>query len=168
MPFWKNFRDFRPRNKGSFLILPPTDELKEFFDSLVDRWKLDRTISGDASFTGETIFEWLEPDVLRMQESGNISMADGQEIAASRNWIWKLEGENRLHIFYDEIPPRSYHNLDLILEDDIWIGEATHICKPDIYLGRYRLDTNLLTINQKIDGPNKNYALTSIYSRIMN
>ena len=143
-------------------------DFRELFVSLAGSWTLERTITGDASFNGSAEFEQLGKSEFRLREKGHLAMADGREIAASRNWIWRLEETGNLHVLYDENPLRTYHDIELVKEGDVWTGEATHLCEPDTYLGHYELEFNRIVVKQKIEGPNKNYALTSLFNRILN
>ncbi len=122
-------------------------------------------ISNGASFDGRAAFKKIHPNVMRLKETGAITMPDGSGIEASRYWLWKFVDLNQLDILYDEEVPRLYHSLSFATNEDGWISEAIHHCGKDDYFGRYKFVENLLTIDHQIRGPAKNYDVSSRYSR---
>jgi len=87
-------------------------------------------------------------------------------MTASRQWHWAYTSENQLIISYNETPLRLYHQLNLNIENEIWIGDATHLCTPDTYVGQYEIQANQIIIRQIIKGPKKDYTAASQYKRI--
>jgi len=138
---------------------------KTVFEQLAGEWKLSRHISSGEIFSGIACFEKASPSEFLLSESGELKTQDGNSITASREWCWTYTPVNQLTISYNENPLRLYHQLSMGIENEIWTGEATHLCIPDTYFGQYEFSEDQIRIEQKISGPKKNYIVSSLFER---
>lgn len=137
------------------------DKLLEW---LAGAWSLERKISSGEQFSGSAIFEPCSETSLKLEESGTLFLQGGDSITANRNWVWHFEGEN-LSVFFDEDPLRLYHNVPLSRDAETLAGMADHVCGKDVYAGEYRFSDDHFTIDQRVNGPAKNYTIASRYER---
>lgn len=136
-----------------------------YFKSLAGCWRIERKISTGEILIGKAVFEAISDTAFLLSETGELTLKDGQKIAASRDWFWALSGKSRLEITYDEERLLDYHLINLQHEDNRWIGSAKHLCSDDLYSGEYYFSENCFEIHHTIKGPNKNYSVMSIYSK---
>lgn len=138
---------------------------EEVFNSLAGEWFLRRSISSGECLQGRATISHAGTNRLFVSEEGDLRLADGGSVPASRNWVWRFE-EGSLEIFFDEEPLRLYHEVELIAEADCWRGEASHDCPPDIYRGEYLFRHDAIMVEQTVLGPRKDYRIISEFSRI--
>ena len=136
------------------------------FKSLVGCWLLERKISSGERLIGKAVFEPVSDTVFLLCEEGELSLLNGSKVHASRKWYWHLDVNNVLEITYDARRAEPYHRISLVLKDDLWQGQADHLCGADCYQGLYRFCKNEFGVDQTIKGPAKNYTVQSLYSKM--
>ena len=139
-------------------------DLQYWFDHLAGEWQLEREISSGETFAGKALFSANASGSMALTESGALILESGDEVSASRKWIWSLSNHELL-IEFAESPPRPYHLIPLQPSNNGWQGKAEHLCIEDNYDGEYFLSDDLLLVSQKIKGPKKDYSITSRYTR---
>ena len=140
-------------------------DFSEFFNSLIGEWSLARTVSTGEHMDGKLVFSRMDSSNLLANEAGEVHMASGNIVSATRQWIWRLAGDG-LQVYFDEEPPRLYHQLKPVLRAGAWHGEGHHDCQPDTYVGEYLFSTNKIIIKQDVMGPKKDYQIISEYRRL--
>ncbi|MEM9280103.1 MAG: DUF6314 family protein [Pseudomonadota bacterium] len=136
----------------------------EYFDSLVGEWSILRTVSSGEKLQGKLLLAFLDNSSYLVSETGELRMSDGNLISASRQWIWRYENGNLL-IYFDEEPPRLYHQMVPVLRAGAWHGQGDHDCPPDAYVGEYLFSANKIIVKQDVMGPKKDYQIVSEYTR---
>jgi len=136
-----------------------------YFKSLEGSWNLDRKISTGEILSGRAVFEPVSDTVFLLREEGYLTLSNGRVIVASRNWYWHLSKKQTLEITYDEARKQDYHLVELKNDSSIWVGTAEHLCGDDLYAGHYRFFENRFEVTQAIKGPNKDYSVSSHYSK---
>ncbi len=142
-----------------------SQQFETCFKSLAGSWVLEREISTGETLSGKAVFERISNTAFLLREVGELTLLNGSSIPASRNWFWYLSENSVLEITYDEARLQDYHLISLSSEDDGWTGSAQHLCGADIYSGEYCFFNNSFEINQTVKGPNKDYSVTSFYSK---
>ena len=63
----------------------------------------------------------------------------------------------------------AFHVLkfDLAERDNDWAAaaHAEHLCNQDLYVSTYRLSDQVLYVSHVVEGPNKDYTITTHYAR---
>lgn len=136
-----------------------------YFKSLTGSWSLKREISTGETLYGKAVFEIVSGTAFLMREEGQLVLSDKKEISASRNWYWHLSEKNTLEVTYDDARLEAYHLLNLVKSETCWAGSAQHLCGSDLYSGDYKFYKKRFEITQTIIGPQKDYTVTSIYSK---
>ncbi len=139
----------------------------DYFKKLTGAWSLERKISTGETLNGKVVFERISDAAFFMREEGELILLNGSCISASRIWYWHLVDEQKLKITYDKNRQKEYHFLALSFEEGQWQGESDHLCGADHYLGNYKFSQNAFEVSQTIQGPNKNYSLTSYYIKVL-
>jgi hypothetical protein len=131
------------------------------FDALNGAWKFERVIEGKASMTGTARFSLLERGVLGYREEGRVRLADGQEFAAHREYLFARTAKG-FEVLFAEEPPRLFHEIALVRDGRELVGTATHQCSDDRYLSSYRfVEGGSFVIRHQVEGPRKDYTSTT-------
>jgi hypothetical protein len=135
---------------------------QEIFLALAATWELSRTV-GDWNFRGSAAFCAQGPDELRYEESGILSKQGTPDIAASRRYIYRYEGD-RIVIYFDERPARVFQVLDpKRAPNGNWEAQAEHDCLPDHYASRYWFAGETMQVTHTVRGPRKDYEMVTNY-----
>lgn len=125
-------------------------------------WRLERVIEDahgpDARFVGAARFA-PDGEGLRYTEDGTLTLAGQTPVAASRSYLWRMDGEGRITMSFPD--GRPFH--DFHPEHD---AEAEHWCPPDLYRVAYVFGAwPDWSASWTVSGPRKEYRLVSRYSR---
>jgi hypothetical protein len=128
--------------------------------ALEGNWRLEREIAhADGSvnqLTGTTRFQ-RSGQRLVQDEAGTLTLGN-QEVKATRRYIWAA-ADRRLDVFFDDM--RSFHTVFL----GVARHETVHLCDPDRYAVSYDFtDWPNWTTHWQVEGPRKNYVMTSWYT----
>lgn len=135
------------------------------FDRLEGTWDLARTIENQAAMTGIAWFSQLGHDALGYREEGRVTLAGGQAFDAHREYRFERSRLGFL-VFFAEVPPRLFHQIQLAREGDVLAGSATHLCAPDVYDSDYRfMADGTFVIRHSVRGPRKNYVSVTVFRR---
>lgn len=140
-------------------------QFETLFKSLAGSWSLERNISTGEKLNGKAVFESISDTAFLLREEGELKLLNGTVIPASRNWFWHLLNNSTFEITYDEDRLQDYHLLHMSQAEECWSGSSKHLCGEDLYSGMYRFFENRFEITQMIKGPNKDYSVSSIYSK---
>ena len=152
--------------------MQPTELIAEIdsvglFRGLAGRWRQVRTLSPGGSYAGEAVLAPIDDTRLQYEERGILTLADGQRLAASRRYVFALEG-GQIGVYFDEQPQRLFHRLDFA-----YAGAGTaragadHHCGLDGYRSTYAIQSNdAFSVTHRVSGPRKCYAMTTDFSRI--
>ncbi len=156
-----------PRYPSSLTLLPQGEKGSPL-PSLTGHWTLSRAITaadGTATFSGTAEFVPLQSGALHYTERGVLTLPHGQNLSAFRTYIFQLH-ETGFTVFFDEIPPRLFHDVKLVPEGAVLLGSVSHFCAPDTYVSSYRfLPDGSFQIVHDVTGPKKSYASTTRYLR---
>ena len=124
------------------------------------RWAVQRVILSVpervvGEFWGEAVFA---PDAegLICRESG-VLRYEGHDYNSGRVLLWRFPGAGRVEVRFED--DRPFH------EFDPKIGEAEHLCEPDIYRVTYRFEPALWESRWEVHGPQKDYVMETRYRR---
>ncbi|MFC5069336.1 DUF6314 family protein [Flaviflagellibacter deserti] len=133
-------------------------------EGLEGNWSIARTIDPEGSLAGVATFFRRTDGWLAYFERGELKVAGGSYPAERRYLFEPLT--NGFAVWFDAEPLRLFHKIALIRsEDGSLTGEATHPCGRDMYLTTYRFAGDGFTIRHRVTGPNKNYTMTTAYTR---
>jgi len=125
------------------------------------RWQMVRIIENVSEgvigeFWGECAFE---PDGkgLASREKGVLRFR-GADYSAERVALWRFPGGGRIEVRYED--DRPFHDF---VEDH---PEATHDCGDDHYRVSYEFEPDTWLSRWEVQGPRKDYAMTTRYRRI--
>lgn len=125
------------------------------------RWQMIRIIENVpdgviGEFWGEADFA---PDGagLSCRETGVLRF-QGADYHAERGSLWRFPAEGRIEVQYDD--GRPFH--DFVIDEP----EAVHLCGEDRYRVTYEFDTDAWTSVWDVQGPRKDYRMTTRYTRI--
>ena len=140
------------------------DGFAGYFQSLVGKWTVARTISDGSAFKGDAVFERKTGKQLLLTESGTLELATGASVFATRAWVWHLVSGMVLDINYDETPLRPYHHLKIEPEGaGLWQAAASHLCGDDTYDGHYTFSDGRIVVDHTVRGPKKDYSMRTVY-----
>ena len=137
----------------------------ELLDSYFGEWCLTRKSSDGYEFDGKAYFEFIGKHQLRLNEVGKSYYPSNISVISQQNWIWKLEPPHSLKVFFDGEVDDIYHDVQTEKDDKAWIGSATHLCIEDTYSATYQFKKDEIIVSLKVEGPEKNYDLTSLFLR---
>lgn len=125
-------------------------------------WQIAREITdaraGSVSHFSGTAEIAPDEDRWLYSETGTLVMAHGLKMQAERRYIWKPDATG-IDIFFAD--SRFFHRLALGPT-----AQASHWCDPDTYEVTYALDAWPLWHSLwRVQGPRKNYAMRSRYTR---
>lgn len=122
----------------------------------VDRRIEDRLAGQAARFEGTAVFTWDGPG-LHYREEGTLHLPGAQPMAATRDYLWRQEGDDIAVFFPDG---RRFHRIGVEQSRD------THWCDPDTYRVAYGFaDWPLWSAVWTVSGPRKDYTMTSAFCR---
>jgi len=135
------------------------------FDRLEGAWDLDRTIDTQATMTGIATFKRQDAHTLAYREEGRVQLADGNVLDAHREYLFE-RAPHGFTVLFVEVPPRVFHQIELTRDDDSFIGQATHLCTPDVYDSSYCFQADgTFIIRHTVRGPRKDYVSTTAFKR---
>jgi len=130
---------------------------------LEGRWQVSRVIlHNDGSkdeFEGEAVFRRSGPRLIQDEEGWLTSERAAAPMKATRRYIWSGSG-NRLDVAFEDMRP--FHSVPL----GIATPGTTYLCPPDRYEVSYDF-TDFPTWSSiwNVEGPRKNYRMTSRFKR---
>jgi len=137
----------------------------QVFDHLEGRWRLDRTIPGQATMRGEAEFRRLPNGRLAYREQGRVELANGQAFDGHRDYVF-AHSDGGFSVYFAEAPPRLFHRIALAREGDALEGSAGHLCAADQYHSRYRfLADGRFVVEHRVSGPRKDYLSRTVFTR---
>jgi hypothetical protein len=135
------------------------------FDRLPGHWSFERTFSNGATMLGVAVFEPIEDGRLRYRESGMLSWHTGQAWRAQRTYLYSRLPAG-FAVWFDEQPPRLFHEIVLASAGDALASTATHLCVRDRYDTVYTFGSDgSFTIRHDVAGPAKDYASVTRFRR---
>lgn len=139
-------------------------------DGLLDRlegtWVLSRIIEAQATMTGRAAFNRQDADTLTYREEGRVQLADGKSFDAHREYRFQ-RAPGGFTVYFAELPPRVFHNIELMRAGDAFIGQATHLCTPDVYESAYCFRSDgTFSIRHTVHGPRKDYVSITVFKRL--
>ena len=138
----------------------------DVFTRLAGNWTLHRRADGRDLMTGQASLTPNNDGSLAYRETGMARYADGQSFAAERTYLYRA-GPSGFSVFFSENPPRLFHDVILNDANGTLTGEASHLCRDDLYRSRYSfLPDGTFSTRHDVRGPRKNYVLDTSYSRI--
>ena len=149
----------------------PTELIAEIdsvglFRGLAGRWRQARTLSPGGAYNGEAVLAPIDATRLHYEEQGVLTLADGQRLAASRRYVFALEG-GQIGVYFDEQPLRLFHRLDFArIADGSFLAKARHLCGTDDYLSTYAITSeDAFAVTHRVAGPRKAYLMSTDYAR---
>jgi hypothetical protein len=132
---------------------------------LTGTWTIERSISPDGRFRGTAGFMQRADGDFDYSEQGELVLPTGR-FAAGRRYRFEPH-ETGFSVHFVDTAPRLFHRVELgRLPDGAWTGEAPHPCGNDLYVTAYRFAPDgTFTIINRVSGPNKDYVVTSAYTR---
>ncbi|MGQ4273222.1 DUF6314 family protein [Terrihabitans sp. B22-R8] len=142
------------------------DTLRSLFAGLEGSWRLDRVVAPAGTLSGTADFSLRSDGGLDYQERGDLVLPHGT-FAAERRYRFDPEDDG-FSVHFADAAPRLFHRVRLSRTDEgSLIGEAPHRCGRDLYVTAYRFASDgTFTIVNSVTGPNKDYTVTSAYTRI--
>ena len=139
------------------------------FELLAGSWRLDREISGIASFCGRAEFRATkEARVLGYTESGLISMLSGYSATASRQLRY-CRVDDGIAIRDDDGIRRgaTLHLLSFDRDSDFrLLAQHRLVCGRDVYdLVMTIFEPDRFETQYRVSGPRKGYRMLTIYTR---
>ncbi|WP_424928254.1 DUF6314 family protein [Amaricoccus tamworthensis] len=126
-------------------------------------WEIERTITNhlDGSlsrFSGTADFG-TGPDLGRYREEGRLELDGGTVLVATRSYRW-TDATNRIDIFFDH--GGYFHGFGHAEVTPL----AEHLCGDDLYRVGYDFQAwPVWTATWRVEGPAKDYLMTSTYRR---
>ncbi len=156
-----------PRYPSSLTLLPQGEKGSPL-PSLTGHWTLSREIiasDGTATFSGTAEFVPLNSGALHYTERGVLTLPHGPSLSAFRTYIFQPD-DTGFTVFFDEIPPRLFHDVKLVPDGELLLGRVSHFCAPDTYISTYRFwPDGSFEIVHDVTGPKKSYVSTTRYLR---
>ena len=133
-------------------------------------WTLRRDIQpGGAQLRGEAVFAPFGEGALAYRESGILTLADGSEFSASRQYCYRYRpSDDRVVVEFADGPDigKAFLNLSFSRTDSGWEASDVHACGGDTYHATYSiLGPAAFEVVTMVQGPAKAYQLVSQYSR---
>lgn len=148
------------------------------FHSLLGNYRLQRTIkhtdssmngrafevSGTASFSTTGPAEYLyEESGTMIERNTGYEPTIGNLSATKRYWYRYAERSDEIAIFFDDRDGntnRLFHKLQVLVdsENKASCASGSHLCGSDMYNADYVFGDDQLTIEYRVDGPNKKYT----------
>lgn len=140
---------------------------KEILQGLEGTWRLSRDISGShiAHATGIAVFEkTTNPYELTYSEDVVITLGDGKTLKGYQRYIYRLEDENKLNVYFDG-GYRIFHSVECIDSESRDEFKASHYCQPDTYITSYLFGDSVFYIMHRVSGPKKDYISRTTYNK---
>jgi hypothetical protein len=136
----------------------------DVFAGLKGDWKLSRRLDGRGWMEGTATFSDALDGNLAYHERGRVRL-DTQEFDAERKYIFAPRPAG-FAVYFAEIPPRLFHEVELTRANGTLTGQASHLCAADLYRSRYEfLPDGRFTILHEVSGPRKGYSLSTSFAR---
>ena len=142
----------------------------QILQDLRGAWILHRDIQpGGARLHGDAVFAPMGEAVLAYRESGILTLADGRESFAYRQYRYRLSEDNVVVEFADGPDiGKQFLSLRFSRTDRGWEASDVHVCRDDTYHANYRiLGPAAFEVIITVQGPAKAYELVSRYSRLL-
>lgn len=139
---------------------------KIFFDSLSGNWQFERNVAPkNAKAQGQASYNKITNDSLYYLELGILNI-DDKKIDFKKEY-YLLLNNNKIEIYKTKNRQDFFHKIDLIKSNKRWSSFDIHKCQDDIYKIKYIVNSkNNFTIIYDVNGPSKNYILTTFYDKI--
>jgi hypothetical protein len=136
------------------------------FGMLAGTWRIQRSIDPEGMLDGTARFSVRDDGWLHYAETGELAIHGGQ-FTARRSYLFEPK-EDGFSVWFDAEPLRLFHTIVLDgAEGGVRTGAAEHLCRNDLYLSSYSLEPDgRFTIRHRVTGPNKDYTVTTLYTRI--
>jgi Family of unknown function (DUF6314) len=111
---------------------------------------------------GSALFRASADGEARYYEQGRLRLPQGQEIDATREYLYRQHALG-FAVFFVATPPRLFQEVVLSLgAEGRLAGEAAHLCGDDHYKSRYEFLTDrTFLIEHEVHGPRKDYMMTT-------
>lgn len=152
-----------PRDCG-----PLVNAGEQILQHLRGAWTLRRDIQpGGARLYGDAVFAPSGEGALAYRESGILTLADGGEFSAYRQYLYRSSGDSVVVEFADGPDVgRQFLSLRFSPTDGVLEASDVHACRDDAYHATYRiLGPAAFEVVITVQGPAKAYELVSRYSR---
>lgn len=132
-------------------------------DWLQGDWQLTRETDDHINdqryrFAGASQF-LASQDGLIQHDKGMLSLENGQAFQAEQRYLWQFSAEQILIKFTD-------NRLFLTLSPPFTLCDSQHLCGQDDYVARFEFLSNTeWYVRFQVNGPRKNYVMTSHYAR---
>lgn len=140
----------------------------QILQTLCGAWMLRRDIHpGGARLHGDAVFAPAGEDALAYRESGILTLPDGAEFSAYRQYRYRLSEDRIVVEFADGADiGKQFLSLSFSRADSGWEASDVHVCWDDTYHATYRiLGPAAFEVIIMVQGPAKAYELVSRYSR---
>ncbi|GAM29118.1 hypothetical protein SAMD00019534_122940, partial [Acytostelium subglobosum LB1] len=120
------------------------------------------TVDGQASFT--TMTSQDDANSLQYEESGILISNDNAGTPVNQRYIYRYQ-DDRIHVYFDAVPNdgRLLHSLDFINSN---LATGHHWCPPDTYDATYEfVNPHEFHLTYCVQGPKKNYKMTTVFKR---
>ncbi|MGY0569915.1 DUF6314 family protein [Bradyrhizobium sp. RDM12] len=116
---------------------------------------------------GLATFAPLDAERLAYREQGRLTLQNGIELEAEREYIFRKH-DRGFEVFFKEKPPRLFHSISLSASDDGALnGSASHLCSPDHYQSTYTFHPDGgFVVRHVVSGPHKDYTMITAYTRV--
>lgn len=150
--------------------------IKEIFKNLEGHWSLNREIvdimaNSLTHAMGKVVFikgKEMDSNILNYVETGVLLINESKKINFTKKYIYQLTND-AIHIILDDGVTKGELFQTLIhLGDTCSFVGTEHICKNDKHNGKYHFtNEHEFSIEYVVKGPNMNFQIKSIYTRIM-
>lgn len=147
-------------------VIDAWDDASRVMTRLAGAWAFDRVIEGQGSMKGLATFTPLDAERLAYREQGRLTLLNGTELEAEREYVFR-ERCRGFDVLFKDNPPRLFHAIELAASDGGALsGSAGHLCNLDHYQSTYTFcgDGGLI-IRHVVSGPRKDYTMTTTYTR---
>jgi hypothetical protein len=129
-------------------------------------WRIRRTIDPEGVLNGTARFSALDGGWLLYAEEGELAIHGGQ-FTAKRSYLFEPKPDG-FAVWFDAEPRRLFHEIVLDgSEGGHRTGSAEHLCRADLYRSLYSFEADgRFTIRHRVTGPNKDYTVTTTYTRL--
>jgi hypothetical protein len=134
-------------------------------DFLRGKWTVSRVIPGQARLEGTARFETRDDDTIAYVETGTMRLKSGGEFEANRGYVFE-ETAAGFRVYFDEEPLRLFHEVSFEPQGNSLKADCLHRCGADLYRSRYKLlSGGRMCITHKVNGPRKDYIMSTYYRR---
>jgi len=114
---------------------------------------------------GIAVFERLDNGAFKYREEGRLRLVDGKAFDAHREYRFERTPRG-FAVYFDEAPPRLFHQIEVLRHGAGFAGSATHLCAPDTYDSSYRFAADgSFAIQHTVHGPRKAYVSRTVFTR---